>query len=214
MDAAWALLDTPTLRWIAPVRRLRDQLMIALFPRWPYRDDERGYLRVVPFFRNDRRYRLWGGRIGAAAGVDTDRTLGSAEADIDSTMRFGALMRLRAVHGSGGREDGTSGIVTGTYRLLQGSRSLVRIGLGGRWSTIPSYPGIGPCGSLSIEWFPRTPWTVHLQGDIGAVRTHGVAAGSIEIGGMMRAMELRLGFLWQSGNPEFHGPMCGLSYWF
>ncbi len=214
LDAAWAALDAPALRWFGPLRRLRDQLMIALFPRWPYRDGHPGYLRVVPFFRDDRRFRLWGGRIGAAVGRDDRTTLGSTEADLDSTFRFGAMVRVRASQATSRDDSGVSGLATGTYRLLQGPRALTRIGLGARWSTIGSSPGIGPAGSLAIAWFPRAPWILDIEADIGSVGARPVAAGEVGAGYMLRALELRAGFLWQSGCPAFHGPVGGISYWF
>ncbi|MBA2479946.1 MAG: hypothetical protein H0V44_04735 [Planctomycetes bacterium] len=208
-DRVWDVLSLPWMRAFPVTRRVRDQLLIAFFPRYPYRDGRDGYLVVEPAFRDNRRYRLWGGRIGGDVGAGTDDTRrGALDLRLDSAFRFGAQLRLDRTWDDGG----SGGLAVGTYRMVQHRRLVTRFGLGPRWSTGRS-PGIGVAATLGIDIFPARPWVISLDGDVGSIGTSGAGGARVQIGYLVRAVEFDLGFLTQT-HPEFHGPIAGVAYWF
>nr|MBA3710348.1 hypothetical protein [Planctomycetota bacterium] len=186
LDRAWEVLSLPWMGRFAPVRVLRNRLLVALFPRYPYRDAKPGYLVVVPVFREDRRYRLWGGRLGGVAGTSGHGdAMARLEAEVESTFRVGARVRYERAWDDG-RQDG--GMVTATWRLLQYAHADVRIGVGPRWISGRS-AAFGVAATVAVDLFPSRPWVVGIDGDVGTIGDRGAAGARVAVGRLFRAVE-------------------------
>jgi hypothetical protein len=207
----WELLSLPYVRSIPEVRAMRRALIGAFFPRWPYRDGRDGWLVVEPWFRRDPRLRLFSGRVGIEGGIGGHPET-AADADIDSTFRLGAQLRLQR-HWRSSRVD-DSGTAASTWRLFESRGSRLRAAFGLRWYRDRDDAGVGPLGGLALDLFPRRPWALAVDTDLGTVGGHVVAAGSAAAGLLERAVEVRAGLRLQSGWPSFHGPFIGLRWWF
>jgi hypothetical protein len=211
LERVWTVLSSPWLRHNPVVRRLRDQVLIAFFPRYPYRDRRLGYLVLRPPFPDDHRFRLWGARLALAGGAGGGGSaLAGVDAAADTSLRAGARVRWQRSREDGIASDG--GMITGTYRWLQSSTLLSRLGVGARWGTGRS-SGAGIAATLAIEVFPSPPWLIALDADIGTIGTRGAGGASLRIGRTIRAIECSAGILLQS-DPPFRGPIAQLAYWF
>jgi hypothetical protein len=210
-ERLWQILSLPYVRSIPQVRAMRRVLLGAFFPRWPYRDGHDGYVVLRPLFHQDPRLRLYGGHVGAELGSDRHPEA-ALDAGIDSTFRLGATLRLQRSWRDDG--DGTAGVASSTWRLFETRGSRLRAALGLRWYSGAGFSGVGPDAGLTAEWFPRRPWAIALDGDLGSVGSHLVVGGSLAVGRFWSAVEARGGLRLQSGWPAFHGPFLGLRYWF
>jgi hypothetical protein len=210
-ERLWAILSLPCVRSIPEVRAVRRALIAAFFPRWPYRDGRIGYLVVRPWFRRDARLRLFGGTVGVEGGAGAGAVT-AASAEIDTTIRLGATLRLERAW-SDHRESTAGGALT-TWRLFETADSRLRVGTGLRWYSDAERSRIGIAGGAALELFPRPPWSVAAAGELAVVAARAVAIGEATAGWHRRAVELYGGVRLQSSLPSFHGPVVGLRYWF
>ena len=136
----------------------------------------------------------------------------------DSSIRFGIESEFNHY-----REDFRQGVddelwigdVNMVYRFAQSDRLQMRSGIGANWLSDRDATDWGFNFTYGGDWFPRRPWVVSTELDLGTLGEASLFHGRVTGGVLWRNTEVYLGYEHLSvGGADIDGLITGLRFWF
>lgn len=135
-----------------------------------------------------------------------------------STTRWGLDAEWTLFHeefSSGGSDQAHLGDVNLTWRRVQSDRWMFRWGIGTVWYHDSANTELGINGTAKLDWFPREPWIVSAEYDIGKLGSASTQHVSLGIGAVWRHAELFTAYDFrQFDDAEIAGPVFGIRFWY
>lgn len=218
---AWAFIGEPSNRGLDIDYEFDDQMFVdprLYFLSHPYDESRRGYAQQTDDITLNPANRSSQTRF--AFGTDFDDlswyTLkGSLES---STTRWGLDAEWTLFHeqnSTGSSDQAHLGDINLTWRRVQSDRWLFRWGLGTVWYHDRTGTEAGLNATAKLDWFPREPWVVSAEYDLGKLGSATTQHISLGIGAAWRHAELFTAYDFrQFDDAEIAGPMFGIRFWY
>ena len=215
--AMWGGLIAP---FVGPPYVLGDDYsMLGYFPQYPYVDvgDGEGFMMIEPWIPAEPH--LWSLRLrGEYADDFDDLSRISGHLLFETTARFGidsSSSYLRESLGNGRHDDLWTGDANLVFRLAQSANFQIRSGIGVNWLADEVGSDFGFNFTYSSDWFPRRPWILSSEIDLGRLGSASLFHIRATAGVQLRCTEFFGGYdYYDVGETPIGGFVSGLRFWF
>lgn len=202
----------------APPKMVKDDYSSAgYFSEYPYQDGIDGYMMIVPWLPLEPSSYSLQARTEYGDDFDSVSRIGSRIL-LDTTTRFGVDSEVnywRESIGSGRYDDLWTGDANLVFRFAQSTRLQMRTGLGMNWIADDLGSDIGFNFTYQGDFFPRKPWVISAELDLGRIGEATLCHGRITTGVQWRRAEVFIGYdYYELGTTELNGLASGLRWRF
>lgn len=136
---------------------------------------------------------------------------------LDSSIRFGIETEFNHYHEDfrlGSDDELWIGDLNFVYRFAQSDRVQMRSGIGVNWLSDHSDRDFGFNFTYGGDWFPRRPWVISTELDVGRLGDASLFHGRVTGGVLWRNTEFFVGYDHLSvGDADIDSMVAGLRFW-
>ncbi len=186
------------------------------FPRFPYAQDQPGYMQIGAAPGVGRRF---AGRFRTEYAADFDDLQWiSGHLLLSTSSRFGldtGMSRFEESLPGEARDRLWLGDLNLVYRFAQSPRSQWRVGLGMNWLDDPIDTDYGLNFTYGFDFFPRRPWIFSTEIDWGTLGNAELFHFRTTAGAVFRRLESYVGYeYWDIDRSQTNALITGLRLWF